>query len=436
MMGGVVILGAGLSGLGAAMSLPGSRVFEANSHPGGHAYSYRMGDTSFDQGAHICHTKDRPFLDLIQALSEDVNQIASSRVANAWHGHWITYPVQNHLHELPPEHRQSALTDLVMAQLESTGEDASNYLDWCLQQYGEFLTERFYAEYTAKYWRVPMEDLATDWVSGRLLPSLVPRIIAGAFSAQQEEQPAFASFHYPRRGGFYAFVEPLFADIDITYDERVCEVDADRKVVSFESGRCEHYDELVTSLPLPDLLHRIKDVPGEIAEAGARLRHTQLVCVNMIVERPELTRNHWFYIYDDDIDAARVSLPDNLSGTSSAAGTTALQAEVFRRWDEPVNVDEIVERTVSQIGRLLDFSPGSELRQVEPVHVPHAYIVSDHDRAGSVDVILRWLEARDIASVGQFGTWEFLWSDRAFRSGERAANRIENLHESGVLGDA
>ena len=58
----VIILGAGLSGLGCARILTGSRIFEAEEHPGGHAYSHAIDSVSFDEGAHISHTKNAAFL--------------------------------------------------------------------------------------------------------------------------------------------------------------------------------------------------------------------------------------------------------------------------------------------------------------------------------------------------------------------------------------
>jgi protoporphyrinogen oxidase len=64
------------------------------------------------------------------------------------------------------------------------------------------------------------------------------------------------------------------------------------------------------------------------------LRHTKLLCVNMVIDKQDLTKNHWCYIYDQDIGAARVSFPSNLAPTSVEGGHSTLQGEVFRRDDE------------------------------------------------------------------------------------------------------
>ena len=416
-----MVLGAGLAGLGCARALPGCRVFEAKSHVGGHAYSHPLGGVAFDEGAHICHSKDDDFLRLISAAAGRVVTVPSV-VRNAWRGAWLSYPVQNHLHQLPLPLRVAALTDLVVAQTQR-GPEPADYEAWCRRQYGACLSNTFYRPFTHKYWRVGMEQLATDWLAGRLLPAQLPRIIAGAFAAQPEDQAVFARFRYPARGGFFGFFAPLYDGLRVHTNERAVEIDLRRRTVAFASGRRESYDLLASSIPLPHLLALCKDVPPALREQAARLRHTQLVCVNLIVNVPQLTDCHWFYVYDEDVAAARVSVPSNLAPGSAPAGTTALQAEVFRRDDETCDVDAIAEDAVADLARLLHFD-GRDVVCAKAVHVRHAYVLGDHARAGAVARCLDWLEEHDVYSMGLYGRWQYVWSDTAFRQGEETATAL------------
>jgi protoporphyrinogen oxidase len=194
----VVVLGAGLAGLGFARHYPGCRVFEAESEPGGHARSHEFAGAWFDRGAHICHSQDKVWLDLVTA-GGPMNEMTRSVVLNHKAGHWFAYPVQNHLADLPEADREAALSDFLSAQEHYAGRTPKNYEEWCRFQYGDFLTENFYRLYTAKYWHVPMAELATDWLGGRLLPSQVETIVAGARGHQEETQAVFRTFRYPRR---------------------------------------------------------------------------------------------------------------------------------------------------------------------------------------------------------------------------------------------
>ncbi len=422
-MGGVIVLGAGLAGLGCARHLPGCRLFEAAAKPGGHARSHEMAGVPFDEGAHICHSKDEEFVDLICRSAGAVVETGRSLVRNRWQGRWLTYPVQNNLNELPPEGRVRALTDLVEAHALAPAGEPADYRAWCLRQYGRFLTETFYDDFTAKYWRVPAEALATDWLGGRLLPSMLPRVIQGAFAPIPESQAVFARFRYPARGGFFRFFEGLYAGQNLSCGERAVEIDARRRTVLFASGRRESYRVLASSIPLPDLIRAVKDAPPEVVDLAAKLRCTQLLCVNLIVDRPRLTDCHWFYVYGSDVEAARVSAPSNLAPGSVPEGQTALQAEVFRRDDEAFDPASLAERTLAQLGALLDFGVG-DVRHAGHVHVRRAYVLSDHDRARTVSALLAWLEERDIFSTGLYGRWKYVWSDEAFRQGRQTAQAI------------
>jgi protoporphyrinogen oxidase len=423
-MDGLIVLGAGLSGLGCALHSPGCKVHEASAHVGGHAFSHEQAGVHFDQGAHISHSSDHDFVAMITGAAGAVVEIEGSRVRNYWGGRWVTYPVQNHLHELPVESRIRALTDLVSAHVEGRSSEPADYYRWCLAQYGEYLTENFYKLYTEKYWRVPMADLATDWLGGRILPSHLPRILAGAIAAQEEKQAVFARFRYPARGGFFRFFERLYDDLDVTCGSRAVEVESRTKTVTFSTGKREHYEFLASSIPLPSLVGIIKDVPGHIRDAARALRHTQLLCVNLIVNRPRLTDSHWFYVYDEDIDISRASVPSNLAPEGLDPGSTALQLEIFRRDDEPVPIDVLVERAVSQAARILGFDAARDLRHAGHIHVPRAYILADHHRAAAAGAILQWLQERDIHSMGLYGRWKYMWSDQAYEQGKRTALEI------------
>lgn len=420
----IIILGAGVAGLGAARALPGARVFEATDHPGGHCYSHELDGVFFDEGAHICHAKDPNWLQMLYAAADDVEQISACDVSNHWQGHWVGYPVQNNLRDLPLAERTAALKDFVRAIHDSSSTEPANYLEWCRKQYGDYLTDQFYRLYTDKYWRVGMEELGTDWLGGRLLPSQIDRIVEGAFAEPLDSQAVFAQFHYPARGGFYAFFEPLFRDLPILYNERAVEVNVKRREVLFNSGRVESYEKLASSIPLPELVRMIPFAPADVRAAGGMLRHLQLLVVNLIVDRPDLTPCHWFYIYDPDVDVARVKVNSNVAPRSVPVGRTALQCEIFRRMDEPMPVEELRDKAIRDMAKLLGFDPARDVHAMQAVPVSHAYVISDLQRAAAVDTIRSWLEERCIYPMGLFGRWKFIWSDAAYRSGRDMAEAV------------
>lgn len=418
----VVILGAGLAGLGAATTFRGARVYEAAAHPGGHAYSYPLGEFHFDQGAHIVHSKADWFLATIQDNCKDVHVLSSSNVKNVWNGSFIGYPVQNYLADLPLDMRVAALSALVRANVDSVGSEPSNYEEWVRSSYGSVLADEFYAVFTKKYWRRPMASLGTDWLSGRLIPADLDNIVRGAMGTGAQRQDVFQQFRYPRHGGFFDFFAPSYDRIDVRYEQRAVELDPRGKIVTFENGLSVGYEQLISTIPLPRLVAITKDVPSDVREAAEKLHHTKLLCVNLVVDRPQVTDKHWFYIYDETIEAARVSIPSNLAGSGSSQ--SAIQGEVFRDHREEWTPDMIAELVEGSLQDLLGFSSNDVVERSWRT-VSHAYVISDRDRAAAVAHVLDWLEGASIYTAGLYGRWRYLWSDQAMASGINAAKMIK-----------
>ena len=418
----VIVLGGGLAGLGFARHFPGCRVFEAESEPGGHARSHEFAGAWFDQGAHICHSQDKAWLDLVCARVP-IHEMTQSTVLNHKAGRWFAYPVQNHLFDLPPTERETALADFLKAQERYRDQIPQNYEEWCRFQYGDFLVENFYRLYTAKYWHVPMAELATDWLGGRLLPSQVANVIAGAAGPQEEKQAVFNKFRYPRTGGFYALLAHLPEGVDLRLNKRAMRIDAAQRRVHFADGAAEAYDVLVSTVPLPHLVGMIPDAPADMRAAAAKLRALRHYCVNFVVARAPLSPAHWFYVYDPEIAASRVSFPFALSGEDN--GQTAVQAEVFVPMDARPDEAELRDRTVADMAKLLGFKP-SEVVAAEVRCAALSYVVSDLDRAPAVKRIRAWLGSQSIETAGLFGDWAYVWSDRAFASGRALAEKLRS----------
>lgn len=423
-----IILGAGLSGIGAARALPGSVIYEAKDHVGGHVYSHKQSGIYFDEGAHICHAKDEEWKKALFANAGEVITVPQSKVSNWWHGRWITYPVQNHLRCLPAALRDQALGEILAAQEKQPATPPVNYEEWCRGQYGDYLTDHFYREYTEKYWRVSMAEMDIDWLAGRLLPSQIERIRQGAVGEVDEKQSVFSSFHYPASGGFFAFFEKFYREQNIKLGCRVVKVDASGKTITFSNGEMVGYDKLISTIPLNELVKCMGDnVPEQIQRDAQSLRHTQMLGVNMVINKPALVPYHWFYVYDSDIDVSRVKVMSNLIPGSLPEGKTVLQTEIFRRDDEGMAIEPLKKKVVEDMGRILGFDPERDLQSVDHILVSHSYTIPTLGRQAAVDRISGWLEKQGIVTAGLYGKWKYVWSDQAYAAGMAAAEKFARI---------
>ena len=67
MLSKIIVLGSGLSVLGflEKNKINNFKVFDKNAYFGGHSYSHNINGQFFDEGAHISHSKNKDFIDLI-----------------------------------------------------------------------------------------------------------------------------------------------------------------------------------------------------------------------------------------------------------------------------------------------------------------------------------------------------------------------------------
>src|SRR5262245_7621099 len=102
----VAILGAGLTGMSAALSLKDAgvdhRIFERLPYAGGHAITVEDSGYRFDRTGHLLHLRDEEIrARVLSWLDGDV--VSISRRSRIWsHGVYTRYPFQANTFGLPP----------------------------------------------------------------------------------------------------------------------------------------------------------------------------------------------------------------------------------------------------------------------------------------------------------------------------------------------
>ena len=70
-------------------------------------------------------------------------------------------------------------------------------------------------------------------------------------------------------------------------------------------------------------------LPATCVEAAAKLACTEVVIVNLVVNRTDLLDAHWTYIYDLDVFFTRLSTPHLQSPHNVPPGCGSIQAECY-----------------------------------------------------------------------------------------------------------
>jgi protoporphyrinogen oxidase len=399
-----VILGGGLAGIGAKLADPDALLIEKNDSLLGHAASFSHDGIYFDQGAHICHSVNTEWLDLIE--SDRLLKKKSNEVCNFEHGQKIGYPVQNNLNDIP--FKEIAYEQLRNNQKKNPRYD--NYYNWCVDVYGSFLTEKYYQKFTRKYWRTEMYEMNTDWFKGRILP-VDMKFVDEGYSGKPASQAVFKDYMYPSAGGFAGLFTPLLAKLDaatVKLNSRVVHVNDAGNFIILENGERIHYDRLTSTLPLPKIL-RLTEKRTSLEE----YKYTHLIVTAVTLdENCQLDLPDWFYFYDEDLEFSRAM---NMSKVQDIVGKSAFQFETFRRNDEKFVFEDVCLRIEGDVSRFLD-RPKNVLN-FKHLFVEFAYVVPT---IGIQEIVVRDIKALKnigITTIGLYGKWNYVWSDAAFMQG-------------------
>jgi UDP-galactopyranose mutase len=473
-----VIIGGGPTGLSAAYHLDKDVVLiDKNSTVGGWCRSIEDKGFTFDHAGHIMFSNDPYVLELYKVLLGD-NVHWQNREAWVYSkGVHTRYPFQGALYGLPPdvikeciigamESRYGALKDsptksannacqaidgaaVVLSDCCADGtvpesrktlsasetadrNKMENFEEFIYRMWGSGIAKHFAIPYNKKLWTVPLTEMETSWLGGRVpLPDL-EEIIDGALQPVAKPMGPNARFGYPLRGGFQAMMSGFLPHIkgSIELDADVIHVSPDQHLVTLADGRRYRYEYLVSTMPLPELIRRMGDeAPSPIKKAAAALRHISVRCVNLGVGRENVSDKHWIY-YPEDTIFHRVFLQGNASPGCNPPGGFGLTCEIsYSPWKPlPLEGEDLINRCVEDCVRVGLLTPEDKLITANLVDMPYAYVVYDHARKQSVETVKKWLSERDIILSGRYSEWEYYNSDHAFLAGKKAADIVKQLN--------
>lgn len=413
-----VILGAGIAGISAAYHLKqkgeSSVIFEKDNDWGGLCRFFEIDGFRFDRFVHFTFAKDEKIAELFAKSSPLYAHPPVSY--NYWRGCWLKHPAQNNLAPLPIEEKVKIIDSFVNRPRKDVAE-ISDYAEWLRVQYGDYFAENFPFAYTRKYWGVEAKQLETKWVGNRLHVSPLPEVLRGAFAEQQENFYYTKFMNYPKKGGFRSIMNECRKGLDIRLNKKAVRIDTAAKQVEFADGTVEKYDNLISSLPLPEIIKMISDVPENVQNAAKQLRWTCGYQVSLGFNRPDVAKYLWFYIYDEDVPPARVYSPNLKSPDNAPDGCSSLQAEIFfANGVKVVDKNIILQKTVERLKEICQFND-SDVVVKDIRFEPYANIIFTPEIYESRKVVREWLQARGIKTIGRFGEWDYLWSHQAFESG-------------------
>jgi UDP-galactopyranose mutase len=326
------------------------------------------------------------------------------------------------------------------SQPSALGSEPRNFEEFIYKVWGKGIAKHFAIPYNRKIWAVPLNEMETSWLGGRVpLPNL-EEMIDGALQPVAKPMGPNARFGYPLRGGFQALMDGFLPHLEgeLKMGTRVTRVSPSQRSISLSDGSVVEYEHLISTMPLPTLVKLTgNEAPEAVKKAAAGLRHTSVRCVNIGVGRENLTEKHWIY-YPEDTVFHRIFVQGNASPHCNPPGGFGITCEITYSPYKPLPCDgeELIKLCIEDCKRVGIFNEDDPILVANMVDMPYAYVVYDHARANNVETIREWLKGHNIILAGRYSEWEYYNSDHAFTAGKKAADTVMELQaeEQAALG--
>ena len=412
-----VILGAGIAGLGASLALnqrgKKSVVFEKDNTYGGLCGSFTIQGFRFDRFVHFSFSQNEQVNAIFGKSSPEIYR-HNPFAYNLYHGVWLKHPVQNNIYPLSDKEKTLIINDF---KNRKSPEDIviNNYEDWLRIQFGNYFAEHFPMVYTKKYWMKDASQLRTEWVGNRVYQPSIDEVVLGSLTSETPVSYYAKEMRYPKFGGYKAFLKTLADTADIRYKKEVISLNTIDRIVSFSDDTNVHYGHLISSLPLPEVLRMMDNVPQDIQDEAGKLECTSGYHISIALKTQNIPPYLWWYIYDEDILAARVYSPSLKSPDNVPEGCSSLQMEVYCKENEYTE-QQLIDGTVGKLIGLGIINP----KDIIFTHIgfeKYANVIFTEPVYRARKTIRDYLSSLGIKTIGRFGEWDYLWSDQSLLSG-------------------
>lgn len=422
----IVILGAGLAGLSAALHLKTKefRIFEKETEAGGLCRSVMHDGFTFDHTGHLLHVNQPYTQKLLNTLLPDSLIRHQRRAAIYLKGSYIPFPFQANLWALPKDLTRECLIEFIRAQSKNE-KGGDNFLSWIYRRFGAGIARHFMLPYNEKLWRIPLDEISLEWVERFIPCPSLAEVIDGALGVNLKGFGYNQEFLYPLKGGIQILPQAFLAQLrDVQLGKMVEAIDVEKKIVHFEDGKETTYHALLSSLPMDELLQRLESCPAEIKNLGGGLRYVSVVNINLGVAREGISDHHWVYFPEPSYPFYRVGFLSNLSPYMAPKGASALSVEVSCLPANPPSLEKTKEQTLTALRSCGILKKDDKIVAEKTFFIKHAYVIYDRFRSERLPHIIQFLRSKQIYTLGRYGKWEYSTMEEAILQGKEAAEAL------------
>lgn len=423
-----IVIGAGPAGIGVGLSLgKDCKILERADTVGGFSRSIEIKGAIFDFGGHSFHTPHPEVRDLVYNSLDMYQQTRNAKCFS--NGQIIPYPFQKNFRELKDETIvKECLQGLENLPSSVNKKDFDNFEDFILKSFGPGISKHFMLPYNKKLWGRDLTRMAADWTNERVA---APEGIKEKFDltgGKRKPLQADTKVGYPAKGGFGEIYKAIGKKLNsVEYNTSVTKVDTKSKKVYTSDGKSYTYENLVSSIAILDFLKLMDNVPQRIWDLTKRLDYLSMVLGLVVINHPVDTDIQRFYSAEKEIISHKTAINHNSSDYLRSLPHHGIMMEISEGPEKTLHRSDTKQWIVDSLLTLGAIKHPHEIEEIKIQNVKYSYPVPTKDRNEIMKEIKDWLQENDIYTVGRFGEWAYINSDKAIFRGLELGKYVSSL---------
>lgn len=420
------ILGGGLTGLTIAFFLKENyEILEKNEECGGLCRSIQENGFTFDYGgAHIIFSRnEKPVNFMIKVLAKNcIRGRRNNKIL--FKEKFIKYPFENGLSDLPKEDTFECL----YYYLKNNSAKPNNFKEWIYYTFGKGIAEKYLIPYNDKIWNYDTEKMSLHWVDGRVPKPPLEDVIKSAIGIETEGYSHQLYFYYPKIGGIQAIINAMESKVSNVFKNfEVRKIEKINNKWTVSNGKEEkEFKQLVSTMPLFDLVKAIDNIPKEILNAINQLRYNSLITVMLGIDKPKINNFTAIYFPNKNFLPHRVGFPMNFSKCNVPQGMSSLVAEITANSGDGVwelNDEKLIEHVVAGLNNMKILNK-KNVYYSKVIRSKYAYVVYNLDYLKNIKIIKEYFTNIGIELCGRFSEFEYLNMDDCIERGMAMAEKL------------
>jgi protoporphyrinogen oxidase len=420
-----LIIGGGPSGLSLAYHLQGDTlILEKEDRVGGLCRSFTVNGGVFDLGGHSFHTPFPEVKKLVNTLMDGRMDEFPRDARIFTHGTLIPYPFQKYYDQIPD---QQVVKDCYEGLLTTDPEfKPNNFEEFIIGKFGSGIANHFMLPYNKKLWGQDLTRISNQWTSERVAGHKSESQVLTSEYGKRTPLQSDSTVSYPQKGGF----EEIFKEMakyckEIKSNQVVTKIDPKNKIVETSHGDQYSWERLVSTIPLPELVRMITDIPGDLVNLAQQLESIPLRIEFFLADQRIQDAPQRVYSAAPEIPFHKIAFNHTSSKYLRTMLNHAIMAEVSFARGKCINELDLSSRCANAIVEIGQIRSIGEIIWQAHFDVKNGYPVPTHESGKIVQQIKEYLSQFNIYTLGRFGEWEYINSDNCIWRGKKLAETLQ-----------